>query len=78
MPIPSPSKKETREKFVARCMSSDVMKKEFPENKQRLAVCFNRWKTKNKKSSYELADDSSVEKLIEAFLIRHPELISKE
>lgn len=70
MPIPSPSKGETREKFVARCMSNPVMREEFPQNRQRLAVCFNKWKTKKK-------SDSSAEKLIEAYLARHPELLKE-
>lgn len=39
-PIPSPGKDEDQDKFTARCMSDDVMKKEYSDNKQRLAICF--------------------------------------
>lgn len=39
MPIPQPNKDEDKEKFVARCVSSEAMKNEYPDNKQRIAVC---------------------------------------
>jgi hypothetical protein len=39
MPIPQKGKKENNDKFLERCMSDNVMKKEFPNNKQRYAVC---------------------------------------
>ena len=39
MPIPKKDKKEDKGKFLERCMSDNVMKKEFPNNKQRYAVC---------------------------------------
>ena len=39
MPIPKRRKDESKNKFIERCMSNDTMKKEFPKNKQRLAVC---------------------------------------
>ena len=47
MPLPVPHTKN-KEKFIKNCMSSDVMKKEFPENNRRLAVCFSQWKRKFK------------------------------
>ena len=51
MSLPVPHTKN-KEKFIQNCMSSDVMKKEFPENNRRLAVCFSQWrrKSKNKQS----------------------------
>jgi len=50
MPIPKPKKNEPETKFIERCMSNDTMKKEFKDNKQRLAVCYDSWrKSKNKK-----------------------------
>jgi len=39
MPIPKPNTGEDKDKFINRCMSNDVMKKEFPDITQRLAVC---------------------------------------
>jgi len=49
MPIPTPSSNEDRQKFIGRCMSNEVMKKEFPDMKQRSAVCFSKWKRKELK-----------------------------
>jgi len=39
MPIPKPNDQESNKDFVARCMSSEVMKKEYPDNGQRVAIC---------------------------------------
>lgn len=41
MPIPSRRKDEDKDKFVARCMGDKVMKKDYPENKQRVAICLD-------------------------------------
>lgn len=48
MPIPTKNAKETKEKFIERCMSSEVMKREFPRNDQRFAVCMSQFKKKKK------------------------------
>lgn len=39
MPLPKRNKDEDKNKFVARCMGSDTMKKEYPDNSQRAAIC---------------------------------------
>lgn len=39
MPLPSRRKDEPRDSFVSRCMSDDKVKKEFPNQPQRVAVC---------------------------------------
>lgn len=39
MPIPAPVAEESDKEFLTRCMDDDVMKEEFPESDQRLAVC---------------------------------------
>ncbi len=44
MPIPTPSKGEDKNAFISRCMSSEVMQKEFPDQKQRSAVCYSKWR----------------------------------
>jgi len=41
MPLPKRKAGENKNKFIARCMKSEVMKREFPKQKQRLAVCFD-------------------------------------
>lgn len=47
MPLPKPKKDEEKEEFMERCMSSEVMKKEFKDKDQRYAVCERRWEKKN-------------------------------
>ena len=52
MPIPKKKKGESNNDFISRCMSSEVMKSEFPNEEQRLAVCNSRLqlsRTKKKK-----------------------------
>jgi hypothetical protein len=41
MPLPKRNKDEDKDKFVSRCISSEVMKKEYPSNAQRVAVCID-------------------------------------
>lgn len=50
MPLPKPNDGETQDDFIARCMGAQVMKDDFPDNDQRLAVCFKQWKEKDKNS----------------------------
>jgi len=45
MPIPSPSG-EDQSAFISRCMGDSVMRKEFPDQKQRSAVCYSKWRKK--------------------------------
>jgi hypothetical protein len=51
VPIPVPSKDESKDKFISRCMGNDVMNSEFPDEKQRFAVCNSKWESKKKKES---------------------------
>lgn len=44
IPIPKPRKSESRDKYISRCMSNNIMEKEFPDNNQRTAVCFSTWR----------------------------------
>jgi len=43
-----PNTDESEQEFVSRCMGTDVMKTEFPEQKQRLAVCYSQFRRKKK------------------------------
>lgn len=47
MPIPKPNKGEQKDAFISRCMSNGTMKKEFPDQAQRSAVCNTAWKRKS-------------------------------
>ena len=44
MPIPTPKPSEKESEFMARCMSDETMKAEFPDEVQRLAVCIQQVK----------------------------------
>ena len=44
MRLPSPSGKQDKGGFISSCMSNDNMKKEFPDQKQRAAVCYSQFK----------------------------------
>jgi hypothetical protein len=44
VPIPKPNPDEDRQKFISRCMSDETMKKEYTDNKQRIAVCLGQTK----------------------------------
>ena len=53
MPLPSPKGKEKQSDFIGRCMGSAVMKKEYEDKDQRLAVCYSQWRKAKKKSNEE-------------------------
>jgi len=42
MPLPNKGKEENKDSFVSRCMSDETMKKEYPDEKQRVAICIQR------------------------------------
>lgn len=48
MPLPEKSKNEQKSKFMSRCLSDSKTRKEFPDVKQRIAVCLNQFKNKKK------------------------------
>jgi len=51
MPIPKPNTDEKEDDFMGRCMSDSTMMSEFPDRKQRAAVCLSKHKKMNEKSS---------------------------
>ena len=57
--IPSPTGGESEDDFIGRCMSSDQMQSEFPDQDQRSAVCFDEWR---KKSASEHEEDYKEKK----------------
>jgi len=44
MPMPKPTEKEIKDEFIARFMGDETMIKEYPEEKQRLAIANQKWK----------------------------------
>ena len=51
MPIPNPKDDEDKQAFIARCMGNETMKKEYPDSKQRVAICLGQTR-KNKSSLF--------------------------
>lgn len=47
MPIPKPENNEDKQTFISRCMSSETMKSEYPDSKQRAAVCYSQTRSKS-------------------------------
>lgn len=43
MPLPKPNKGESEDDFMQRCMSNSTMEEEYPDEKQRYAVCKNQY-----------------------------------
>ena len=43
MPLPKVHKNDNKKKFIDKCMSDNIMNKEFPDGKQRAAICDNKW-----------------------------------
>ena len=56
MPLPQPRNKESRSKFVSRCMADLSGKKEFKNDKQRLAVCYGVFKDAESKASITVGE----------------------
>jgi len=53
-PLPTPRAGQSQSKFISSCMGNATMKKEFPDMKQRSAVCYSQWKKKgNKAEDYQ-------------------------
>jgi hypothetical protein len=44
MPIPEPKKNQNKQEFISECMSDETMKQEYPDGKQRTAVCLSQTK----------------------------------
>lgn len=54
MPIPKPNKNEKKDEFISRCMAD--LAEEYPDEKQRAAICYQSWDDKESKS----LDDTEV------------------
>jgi len=46
MPIPKPDPHEKMTEFLERCISDKVMQTEFPNERQRIAICAKEWSKK--------------------------------
>jgi len=59
MPLIKPRKGEPQNDFIGRCMSDSKIKGEFPDNKQRQAVCFSQFKKGKEKLFKDEATSSN-------------------
>jgi hypothetical protein len=50
MPLPTPKKNQEEDSFIASCMGSETMNKEYPNQKQRAAICYSQYNRKKKKN----------------------------
>lgn len=55
MPIPKPHKGQKKKKFISSCMADPVMVKEYPDVKQRYAICIGQTK-----ASDDIEEDGSA------------------
>jgi hypothetical protein len=46
--MPDPKKGESQKDFIARFMSSEEAKRDFPDRNQRLAVAYSKWRKRKK------------------------------
>ena len=47
MPIPKIKQDEDKNSYVSRCMSNETMKKDYPDQSQRVAICLGQTRTKS-------------------------------
>lgn len=66
MPIPTPKKDEKQNDFVSRCMGDSVMNKDYPNQKQRAAICYSQWGN-SKKSTGQYSRVNLVNAIIDYF-----------
>ncbi len=59
MPLPSPRKGEKQSDFISRCMSDPLMKREYTDIKQRVAICHNQWRKGNKEARMSTSQNES-------------------
>jgi hypothetical protein len=58
MPLPNPRKGQDQNAFMSKCMGDETIKKEFPNQKQRIAVCLSQFKRKKATASEDTDWDS--------------------
>jgi hypothetical protein len=57
MPMIKPSKKETQQEFVSRCMGDEMMNEDYKDQKQRAAVCYSQFSRRMKNKGEASWDD---------------------
>jgi hypothetical protein len=69
MPLPTPHANEAEQDFISRCAGDETMNKDFPDNGQRVAVCYRQWRDHHAKSARAALTDfrGTVAKATEGF-----------
>lgn len=58
MPIPTPNpKKQSKKEFISSCMADNAMNTDYPDNKQRAAICYSQWDDKKSKATLIVSND---------------------
>lgn len=72
MPIPKPNKDEKQNKFVKRCMSNELMKREYPKAKllQRFAICMTQWRRKKETEEAEIMEINKMSVTVDKRILR--------
>ena len=80
MPLPKPEPTERRNEFLQRCMIDETSVEDFPDDKQRYAVCIRQWNESTQQDEMALNDEVSerVEKSLEAKLEDHREKVGDD
>lgn len=60
MPMPKPNQDESQQDFIGRCLGDSTMLDDYPEQDQRLAVCFGQWND-NKMAGFERKSFTGLE-----------------
>ena len=71
MPLPKPEKGEDKNHFINRCMRSSVIRGEYNDNRQRVAVCHSQWRRGNSVQQFLIAElqqmaDSEIADMVPA------------
>lgn len=69
MPLPMPGKSEDEKTFVSRCMGNDTALSDFPDEKQRAAVCYSQWRKAHPAASSSFVTARAPERRLGMFTI---------
>jgi hypothetical protein len=53
MPMPKPKKDEQQKDFISRFMGDETMLKDYPDQKQRLAIAYSQWENKDSHNAFD-------------------------
>jgi hypothetical protein len=77
MPLPTPSSTEDEKSFISRCMVDDIMKKEFPDNKQRVAVCYAQRKKRHDEGVLYMKLLEKIDKHLNETVMKYDDIIKE-